>query len=72
MTVIAIIAIGWYAVRVLPSSFSKSANEPQPNIVRADATDPVRGMSNASKTIIEFGDLECPTCGALDPHSTIL
>jgi protein-disulfide isomerase len=68
ITVIAIIAIGWYAVRVLPSSFSKSANEPQPNIVRADADDEIRGNRNAAHTIIEFGDLECPTCGALDPQ----
>ncbi len=72
MTVIAVIVIGAYAIKVLPSSFSKSVNEPQPNIVRADADDEIRGSGNAPHTIIEFGDLECPTCATLDPQLAAL
>jgi len=70
MAVIAMIAIGWYAIRVLPSSLPQKQNAPTEtqNVVRVDPTDPVRGVANAAKTIIEFGDLECPICGNLDPQ----
>jgi len=71
LTIAAVIAIGWYAIRVLPSYFPKNADtslsEAQ-DPLRVDPTDPIRGLPNAAKTIIEFGDLECPTCGALDPQ----
>ena len=71
MAVIAMIVIGWYAALVLPSYFpgngDASLSEAQ-NPLRVDPTDPIRGLANASHTIIEFGDLECPTCGSLDPQ----
>jgi protein-disulfide isomerase len=70
MAVIAMIVIGWYAIRVLPSSLPQKQSAPTEtqNVVRVDPTDPVRGLANASHTIIEFGDMECPTCGSLDPQ----
>ena len=75
LTIAAVIAIGWYAIRVLPSYFPKNADtslsEAQ-NPLRVEPTDPIRGLTNATHTIIEFGDLECPTCGALDPQITDL
>lgn len=68
MTIIAIAAIGAYAIRVLPNrSLNTETAEPQP-IVHVDPTDPVRGAANAVHTIIEFGDFECPTCGELEPQ----
>jgi len=65
------IVIGAYAIRVLPSYFAKSANTPasgDQNIAHVDPNDEIRGARNAAHTIIEFGDLECTTCGALDPQ----
>ena len=37
------------------------------NFRTADATDAIRGDSNAPITIIEYSDFECPYCGKLHP-----
>jgi len=68
LAIVAAAAIGWYAWRILPGYFSTAAPNSEQNIVRVDPSDQIRGPSDAPKTIIEFGDLECPTCAALDPQ----
>ena len=70
LTIVAAIAIGWYAFRVLPAAIPQQPQTPPEtaSAVRADPSDQIRGDRNAAKTVIEFGDLECPTCGELDPQ----
>ena len=74
LTVIAAIAIGWYAIRVLPAALPRPAPtlSETANLVQADPSDEMRGNRDAAKTIIEFGDLECPVCGELDPQLAAL
>ena len=67
----AVAIIAGYAFMVVPYYFPKSAGAPisnQPVPVRILPSDQIRGRADASKTIIEFGDLECPSCGAIDPQ----
>ena len=74
LLIVAAIAIGAYALRVLPSYFSAS-RVAAPSINQSPKALPfnqIRGNPNASKTIIEFGDLECQTCGDLDPQIATL
>ena len=74
VTAVAAITIGWYAIRVIPPSLPQKQDlqtEPR-DIVRANPFDQVRGDRNATKTLIEFGDLECPVCGELDPQISAL
>jgi protein-disulfide isomerase len=71
LVVIAGIAIVWYALRVLPGYSSPTAAiapESKPVPPRILLTDPVYGAKNAAKTIIEFGDLECPSCASVAPQ----
>jgi protein-disulfide isomerase len=71
ISVVAAVAIGWYALRVLPYYHSKNAPEaaePKPAMPRVAPTDPVYGAKSAPKTIIEFGDLECPSCADAAPQ----
>ena len=74
LTIIAAIAIGWYALRVIPAAIPRQPPTPSEtaNIVQADPSDQIRGNRDAAKTVIEFGDLECPTCGELDPQIAAL
>jgi protein-disulfide isomerase len=75
LTLIGLVVIGFYAWRVLPFYLSKPA-APAPaggaKIPEPLPTDPVRGNAKASKTIIEFGDVECSYCGQIDPQITSL
>lgn len=73
LTIAAIAVIGVYAARVLPG-LRQNAPAPlppaAPETARVLPTDQIRGPANAAKTIIEFGDVECPYCGTIDPQIT--
>ncbi len=69
LTIVALAVIGAYAWRVLPSFLrgpTPAPAEVAPQPPRVLPTDQVRGASGATKTVIEFGDLECPYCAAAD------
>lgn len=66
----AVAVIGVYAYRVLPSYVRQEALAPAADGVRVTADDHFLGNSGApaSKTVIEFGDLECPYCASAAPQ----
>ncbi len=73
LSAVAIGILSVYAYRVIPGYVKISrpatvAPAPQKYEPRAAASDPVRGNRNGSITIFEFGDVECPYCGQIDPQ----
>lgn len=64
---IAAVVLGILAWRTLPYYFPKTVSvtndEPSKPSVRPD--DPILGSPSAAKTIIEFGDAECPYCSQI-------
>lgn len=70
LTIIAVIVLGVYAYRVLPSYFRHTTVAEFSNTATTPTvlpSDQKRGATNSTKTIIEFGDMECPYCGLIDP-----
>lgn len=69
MTILAATVITIYAFRVLPAYLKKNPiDDTKPFTLRVLPTNQVIGSRGASKTIIEFGDIECPYCSIIDPQ----
>lgn len=66
-TVLIIAGGAWYASQSSPVGSQSQDSTPvdQGLLVREDS--PVRGAQDAQVTVVEFGDFECPACGALHP-----
>ena len=69
---VSVAIIGTYAYRVLPGYWPQktppSVNAPANAKPEVRIGDPIRGNPQAAKTIIEFGDMECPYCGQINPQ----
>ncbi len=56
-----IVLFGYYFI----STATDKSNDPVN--IEINANDHVRGSVNGKVTIVEFGDFQCPACGAYDP-----
>lgn len=56
-----IVLFGYYFISTATDKSNDSVN------IEINANDHVRGSVNGKVTIVEFGDFQCPACGAYDP-----
>ena len=69
VVLVAAVAIGWLVLRSTQQSRNASAPTPDPALEVQGAEPPhVRGNPKASVTLEEFGDFQCPSCGAYYPE----
>jgi len=71
LTLAAIAVIGTFAFRTLPRHFKTAPTEKNSDVPQTPQvlpTDQKRGAANGTKTIIEFGDMECPYCASINPQ----
>jgi protein-disulfide isomerase len=65
----AAVAGGWILIRSSRQASNSSAPTPDPALQVKGADPPhVRGNANAAVTLEEFGDFQCPSCGAYYPE----
>lgn len=69
LVLIAAVAGGWLVLRSSQQSRKSSAPTPDPALEVQGAEPPhLRGNPNAPVTLEEFGDFQCPSCGAYYPE----
>ncbi|SRR6266571_3921679 len=69
IVLIAAIAGGWILLRSSRQSSNSSNPTPDPALDVQGAEPPhIRGNANAPVTLEEFGDFQCPSCGAYSPE----
>ena len=65
----AAVAGGWILIRSSRQASNSAAPTPDPALQVKGADPPhVRGNANAAVTLEEFGDFQCPSCGAYYPE----
>jgi Na+:H+ antiporter, NhaA family len=69
VVLIGAVAAGWLVLRSSQQSRNSSAPTPDPALEVQGAEPPhIRGNPNAPVTLEEFGDFQCPSCGAYHPE----
>ena len=52
---------------VLLAKLGSTSSTPKNVNIAIEAADHINGPTNANATLVEYGDFECPACGAYDP-----